>query len=286
MLARVQQQGLQMVGKADQTMDPVFDELNREYNRYRAALDKTEKAVRFHQSAVLANISCLSQIRIEVERNFPAVEGGRAGPELFDQAAVAYAEQVRPKFEQTYEARCLGPLAQYKQELQECDTGIKRRAQAQLDYDVARSQVRALIAKPGMDPTQLQQAEARQAELHTVYLAANDEMIAKIRDILSKKDTFCSHFLKGVLESSATVTAGANREINPRMKQLQQYVETIPDATGAEAEDIKLKEVGAPQPVREPEPCLARKIGLPVLSKARGGPVLPVVPLLLVATDL
>ena len=261
MLARVQQQGLQMVGKADQTMDPVFDELNRDYSRFRAALDKTERAVRFHQSAVFANISCLSQIRIEVERNFPAVEGGRAGPELFDQAAVAYAEQVKPKFEQTYEARVFAPLAQYKQELQECDAGIKRRAQAQLDYDVARAQVRSLIAKPAMDPAQLQQAEARQAELHTVYLALNDEMIAKIRKILSEKDTFCSHFLKGVLECSATVTAGANREINPRMKQLQQYIETIPDATGSEAEDIKLKEVGATPPVRELEPRAARAAG-------------------------
>ena len=57
MLARVQQQGLAMVGKADQTMDPEFDELNREYGRFRAALDKTEKAVRFHQSSVFANIS-------------------------------------------------------------------------------------------------------------------------------------------------------------------------------------------------------------------------------------
>ena len=267
MLARVQQQGLQMVGKADQTLDPVFNELNRDYGRYRAALDKTEKAVRFHQSAVLANMSCLGQIRIEVERNFPAVEGGRMGPELFNQAAVAYTEQVKPKFEQTYEARVLGPLAQHKQELQDCDAGIRRRNQAQLDYDVARAQVRALIAKPAQDPGQLQQAEARQAELHTVYLGLNDEMIAKIRGIMSRKDEFCSHFIKGVLECSATVTAGANREINPRMKQLQQYIETIPDATGSQAADIKLKEVGAPPPVRE-QPCLART-WLAVLSRAR-----------------
>ena len=55
MLARVQQQGLQMVGKADQTMDPVFDELNREFAKFRAALDKTEKAVRFHQGAATAH---------------------------------------------------------------------------------------------------------------------------------------------------------------------------------------------------------------------------------------
>jgi hypothetical protein len=256
MLARVQQQGLQMVGKADQTMDPVFDELNREFAKFRAALDKTEKAVRFHQGAVFANMSCLSQVRIEVERNFPAVEGGRTGTELFDQAAAAYVEQVKPKFEEVYEARVFGPLTQYKVELGECDAGIKRRAEAQLNYDVARSQVRALIAKPGMDPTMLQQAEARQAELHTAYLALNDEMIAKIRKIMAEKDTFFSHFLKGVLESSATVTAGANREINPRMKQLQQYVDTIPDATGSEAEDIKLKEVGAMPPVRAPPPGL------------------------------
>jgi hypothetical protein len=258
MLARVQQQGLQMVGKADQTMDPVFDELNREFAKFRAALDKTEKAVRFHQGAVFANMSCLSQVRIEVERNFPAVEGGRTGTELFDQAAAAYVEQVKPKFEEVYEARVFGPLTQYKVELGECDAGIKRRAEAQLNYDVARSQVRALIAKPGMDPTMLQQAEARQAELHTAYLALNDEMIAKIRKIMAEKDTFFSHFLKGVLESSATVTAGANREINPRMKQLQQYVDTIPDATGSEAEDIKLKEVGAMPPVRAPTAWPAR----------------------------
>ena len=72
-----------------------------------------------------------------------------------------------------------------------------------------------------------------------------------------------SHFLKGGLESSATVTAGANREINPRMKQLQQYVDTIPDATGSEAEDIKLKEVGALPPVRAPTARLHGPPGLP-----------------------
>lgn len=205
------------------------------------------------------------------------MEGGRAGPELFDQVAVAYGEQVKPKFEQTYEARVFGPLAQYKQELQECDAGIKRRAEAQLNYDVARAQVRSLIAKPAMDPAQLQQAEARQSEVHTVYLALNDEIIAKIRKILAEKDTFCSHFLKGVLESSATVTAGASREITPRMKQLQQYIETIPDATGAEAEDIKLKEVSAPQTVREPcvQPRTREMLNFATVRHRRGRHHLP-----------
>ena len=250
MLARVQQQGMQMLGKADQTMDPVFDELNRDYSRFLAAVDKTEKAVRFHQSAVIANISCLSQIRIEVERNFPAEEGQRTGTEIFEQTAAAYKEQVQPKFEETYEARCFGPLAAYKAELDECNLIIKKRAAAQLDYDVARANVRGLIAKPGLDPSMLQQAEARQGELQGVYLASNDEAIGKIRKIMAEKDTFFSHFLKGVMEASAMVTAGANKQIVPRVKQLGQYIDSVPDAVGAEAVDITLKETSASPAVR------------------------------------
>lgn len=253
MLARVQQQGMQMIGKADQTMDPIFDQLagpRGDYTRFLVAVDKTEKAVRFHQSAVIANISCLSQIRIEVERNFPAEEGQRTGTEIFEQTAAAYKEQVQPKFEETYEARCFGPLTAYKAELDECNLIIKKRGAAQLDYDVARSSVRGLIAKPGLDPSMLQHAEARQAELQTVYLAANDEAIAKMRKIMAEKDTFFSHFLKGVMEATATVTAGANKQIVPRIKLMEQYIESVPDAVGAEAEDIKLKEVGASPPVR------------------------------------
>ena len=129
MLARMQQQGMQMVGKADQTVDPTYDALHRQYQKLLDDSAKLEKAVRFHQSAVFANISCLGQIRMEFERNLPVEH--RQSTELFDQTATAYADQVKPKFEEVYEARVFGPLEQYKQELGATTARCKERAAKQ-----------------------------------------------------------------------------------------------------------------------------------------------------------
>ena len=42
------------------------------------------------------------------------------------------------------------------------------------------------------------------------------------------------------------MTAGANKQIVPRIKELDQYIQTIPDAAGQEASDIKQKSLDAP----------------------------------------
>ena len=159
MLGRIKQQGLQTVGLADQTTDPVLDDLALKFKNCCAATDKLEAAAKLYEGSVMGTVSALSQAKLEVERTFGAED--KAAVQLYDQALQAIAGGAKVKFGEVYTHRAWGPLEEYKTVLDAIATRLKQRNKAQLDYDIARSKVKTLIQKP-KDAVTLQQAEATQ----------------------------------------------------------------------------------------------------------------------------
>eukprot|EP01048_Picozoa_sp_COSAG05_P028100 COSAG05_NODE_8543_length_694_cov_1.522689_2_plen_138_part_01 len=136
MLARVQQQGLEAIGKADKTLDPAFDALELKFKTLCDGMGKLESALKLQQSSVLSNVAALGQVKFEVDRTFAflPVENGD-GLRIFGDACTAYDQEVRPKFDEVYEARVFGPLGGHKQKVAAVVARIKERNRAQLDYD-------------------------------------------------------------------------------------------------------------------------------------------------------
>jgi hypothetical protein len=105
---------------------------------------------------------------------------------MFDGTVKACNQEVKPKFDGVFEARVIGPLKKQRDKLTEVNNGIKLRNKACLDYDVARRQVRSLIAKPPQDGSVLQQAEVRQGEMQSAYEKINAQMITRLETVLEQ----------------------------------------------------------------------------------------------------
>jgi hypothetical protein len=172
---RMQQAGLQAMGKADQTLDMDFNGLDAELKRVSGAVAALDKAVRMQQGRIFANTEALSQIGFEVERAFTIQEvDNKEGLQIFRETVKQYNELVRPKLTEVFDERVFAPLNEFKGRIEAAAANVRARNAAQLDYDAARRKLRSLISKQSTEPATMQQAEARQTELQLAYEQGNE----------------------------------------------------------------------------------------------------------------
>ncbi|XP_069159571.1 myc box-dependent-interacting protein 1 isoform X5 [Procambarus clarkii] len=254
---------LQNLGKADRTVDDVFDEYEINFNRQQTNANRLHKEVANYLRCCRALHGASKSL---FETLAEVYEPEWVGHELL-YAQAQNSDMLWTDFCHKLQDQTLTPLTAYQQQFPEFRKKIDKRGRKLVDYDSQRHQLENLQRAGRRDEYKIARSRDTLETARVTYEALNKELYDELPTLYDQRIPNVSSSLQALFAAEATVMAESSKVA----KELEAIAEKLSKECAKGT--YKVKRGVAPRPLSVVEPVSPKTINSPSIRPTISGPV-------------
>jgi len=185
---RQKQKVLQKMGKAEATIDPLFDEEAVRFKQLDQLITKLYKDLKGYLDSLRALCASSNSLSTDIV-NFYDENCTLALASLeFRDVQTDIDSKIRKGIDDKLIEIALEPLGRYLEEFRKFKVKIDERNKRLLDYDAQRTKTEKLKEKPSDDPTRLPRNEAKLEEFKKLFEELNNQLRQDLGEFYAKRN--------------------------------------------------------------------------------------------------
>ncbi|XP_071523136.1 myc box-dependent-interacting protein 1 isoform X13 [Panulirus ornatus] len=262
---RAKEKILQNLGKADRTVDDVFDEYELNFNKQQTNANRIHKEVANYLRCCRALHGASKGL---FETLADVYEPEWVGHELL-YAQAQNSDMLWTDFCHKVQDQTLTPLTAYQQQFPEIRKKIDKRGRKLVDYDSQRHQLENLQRANRRDEYKIARSRDALETARVTYEALNKELYDELPTLYDERIPIVAAHLQSLFAAEATVMVESSK--------VAKELEAIADKLAKECEKgtYKVKRAVAPRPLSVVEPSSPKNANSPSIRPTISGPVTP-----------
>ncbi|XP_071523131.1 myc box-dependent-interacting protein 1 isoform X8 [Panulirus ornatus] len=262
---RIKTKILQNLGKADRTVDDVFDEYELNFNKQQTNANRIHKEVANYLRCCRALHGASKGL---FETLADVYEPEWVGHELL-YAQAQNSDMLWTDFCHKVQDQTLTPLTAYQQQFPEIRKKIDKRGRKLVDYDSQRHQLENLQRANRRDEYKIARSRDALETARVTYEALNKELYDELPTLYDERIPIVAAHLQSLFAAEATVMVESSK--------VAKELEAIADKLAKECEKgtYKVKRAVAPRPLSVVEPSSPKNANSPSIRPTISGPVTP-----------
>ncbi|XP_050740373.1 myc box-dependent-interacting protein 1-like isoform X5 [Eriocheir sinensis] len=260
---RIKTKILQNLGKADRTVDDVFDEYDSNFTRQQTNANRLHKEVSNYLRCCRALHGASKGLYETLSEIY---EPEWVGHELL-YAQAQNSDMLWTDFCHKLQDQTLAPLTAYQQQFPELRKKIDKRGRKLVDYDSQRHQLENLQRASRRDEYKIARSRDALETARTTYEVLNKELYEELPALYDQRIPNIANHLQTLYAAEATVMA--------EFSKVAKEVEAIADKLSKECNKgtYKVKRTAAPRPLSSVESSSPQNTNTPSIRPTISAPV-------------